>query len=793
MKIRTKLLTNVLIAGVVPMGAMATISFFNARKAATQVQKHAVDGLSDMAKQTITLASDVKKAQVVDYFQNASRQISTLASSPQVASGTRIFTQAFRSFVKDREVTSSGNQNDTAQLRSYYGSVFLGEYAKNNPGKAVNTETLVGSLSPEAAALQSTFIVANPNPLGQKQNLADSQNSTKYDAAHKLNHPFFKRVLESYGYYDIFLIDSESGDIVYSVFKEVDFATNLKSGPFANSSLGAAFRQANTMGPNDPPALADFANYFPSYETPASFIAAPVFDGERRVGVIAIQMPIDKINEVMNVGNSLGEKGEAYIVASDLLPRSDSRLDPTNRTIVQAFKNPTQGLMKSEAIERALKGESGVSQSANYLGSSTLTGYSPVSVLGLKWALVVDQPIESALAPVESINESYEKAQSSLLYWTLGTMIGVIAVIAPFTLWVIRGLMKPIQATIATLRDIAEGEGDLTQRLDDKRPDELGELAKWFNAFVDRIHDVICTISADAKSLSISSTQLSNTAESLAEGVSSSKQQSACVSAAAEEMSVNMQQVAESTDGMSHAIRAVAASVEEMNQTIREIAGNAEKSASVAGEAASLVEISNEKISTLGQSADEIGKVIEVIQDIAEQTNLLALNATIEAARAGEAGKGFAVVATEVKELAKQTAAATDDIRSRIEAIQASTTDAVKSIREISDVINNVNEVSRTIAAAVEEQSITTRQISDNVSTTASAAETVARGVSETALASREITENIAKVDSVLMQSASGADESRDAGCRLNELASDMAQIIGRFKVNPSSQELVRH
>jgi methyl-accepting chemotaxis protein len=504
------------------------------------------------------------------------------------------------------------------------------------------------------------------------------------------------------------------------------------------------------------------------------------------VGVLAIQMPIDRVNRVMDLGETIGELAEAYLVAHDGLPRSDSKFDKGNRTIVNAFMNPSQGKMRSEAIQSGIQGETGVVASTNYLGTETIAAFAPVDVLGLKWVVVTEESIESALAASESISEATDQAQHSLLFWGITLTLLSAAIVLPFAWWIVRSLISPIQATINTLRDIAEGEGDLTKRLDQNRTDELGELAKWFNAFADQIHDVICTISSNAKQLAASSNQLQTTSMQLSDGVTNSKQQSASVSAAAEQMSMNMREVAESTDGMSQTIRAVAASVEEMNQTIREIARNAEKSAAVAGEAAHLVEVSNNKISNLGDAADAIGKVIEVIQDIAEQTNLLALNATIEAARAGEAGKGFAVVATEVKELAKQTAAATHDIRIRIEAMQSSTGQAVDSIREISDVINNVNEVSRTIASAVEQQSITTRQISDNVGTTAASAETVARGVSETALASREITQNIARVDSVLMQTAEGADESLNAGNRLSELAEEMNGLIGRFRTRES-------
>lgn len=787
MKIRGKLLTSFLACSLVPVLTLGAVNFWNARSAAIAVKDNAIRDLREAAESKLAAVRDVKKSQISDYFGNAARQLKTMSTSPQTVSALSYFTASFKSFADERGATTPFTDDDTAQLKTYYRSTFSPEYGKVNSGKIPDVESKISQLNKAGIALQHAFITLNSNPIGSKQLLDETKFNTSYDAIHRANHPYFRSVIDQFAYYDIFLIDAETGDVVYTVFKEIDFATNLVNGPYSSSNLAVAFRKALNSGRNDQPVLVDFERYFPSMEAPASFIACPVFDGEKRTGVIAIQVPIAKINETMNIGNSIGEKGEAYLVGSDGLPRSDSRFDTQNYSMINAFANPTTGTMKSETITTALSGKDGTCVSANYLGSDSIAAYTSVDILGLRWALIAEESSETALAAAEGVSAAATAAQTSLLYWLVGmtTLFG--GIIFAFAWWTVRNLMRPIDQTIATLRDIAEGEGDLTRRLDATRSDELGELGHWFNAFAKRIHDVICVISNNAQQLSESSVDLSATAEQLSNGASDSKAQSASVSAAAEQMSVNMREVADSTDGMSQTIRAVAASVEEMNQTIREIARNAEKSATVAGEAANLVQVSNDKISNLGEAADEIGKVIEVIQDIAEQTNLLALNATIEAARAGEAGKGFAVVANEVKELAKQTAAATDDIRSRIEAIQASTGDAVESIREISDVITNVNEVSRTIASAVEEQSITTRQISDNVSTTANAAESVARGVAETAMASREITQNITRVDGVLLQTAQGADESREAGQRLSELADEMNQLIGQFRIDKNT------
>lgn len=431
-----------------------------------------------------------------------------------------------------------------------------------------------------------------------------------------------------------------------------------------------------------------------------------------------------------------------------------------------------------EAAERLVRGEAGVIPYSLHArkriyqcaGFTPLRGEGPFPTL--PWNVLVRVPADEAFAPTAMLKNA----------WMITGILALIA-IPLATLWLVRNLMRPIQQTTDIMRSLAVDDADLTRRLDEDRSDELGELGKWSNRFTQRIRHIIAQVAGNASTLTDASAELASMANNLAAGANESMHQSTTVSSAAEEMSISMKNMAESTERMSGGMREVSTSLEQMTATVEEIAANAEKSASVAGEAASMAEVSNEKISELGTAADEIGKVIEVIQDIAEQTNLLALNATIEAARAGDAGKGFAVVATEVKELAKQTATATDDIRARIEAIQTSTGTTVQSIGEISQAIGNVNEVARTIASAVEEQSITTKEIANTVSHAATAADTVARGVSECAEAGEEISRSIASIDQAARQTTRGAAKARLAGDELRSLASTIGEMVSKFKV----------
>ncbi|MGD0519424.1 MAG: Cache 3/Cache 2 fusion domain-containing protein, partial [Thermoguttaceae bacterium] len=356
-------------------------------------------------------------------------------------------------------------------------------------------------------------------------------------------------------------------------------------------------------------------------------------------------------------------------------------------------------------------------------------------------------------------------AINGFLYWAFVATVVMLIAVGIISIWASKKIVGPLVAITAGLKDVAQGEGDLTKKLPMRKVncssikkcnkhdcpeygktgscwdtvgsnaaseircpsiisgkfkschecsvmqmaihDETDEIAAWFNTFMGKLWKVVSQVAISTKTLAGSSTKLSATAAQLASGAEETTNQSATVASAAEEMATNMNNMAAATEQMTTNVKTVAGATEQMTASISEIAKNAEQASTVAGNAAQMAQSSNETIGQLGNAADEIGKVIQVIQDIAEQTNLLALNATIEAARAGDAGKGFAVVATEVKELAKQTAEATEDIRGRIEGIQSSTGEAIKSIGSISEVIQQVNEISRTIASAVEEQSVT--------------------------------------------------------------------------------------
>ncbi|MGE3704427.1 MAG: methyl-accepting chemotaxis protein [Vicinamibacterales bacterium] len=299
----------------------------------------------------------------------------------------------------------------------------------------------------------------------------------------------------------------------------------------------------------------------------------------------------------------------------------------------------------------------------------------------------------------------------------------------------------------------AAAKGDLTQSIAVKGEDAVGQMASGLSTFLGDLRNSISAIGQNASALASSAEELTAVSQQMGANAEETSAQANVVSAASEEVSKNVQTVATGT--------------EEMSASIKEIAKNANEAAKVATAAVKVAESTNNTVAKLGESSAEIGKVIKVITSIAQQTNLLALNATIEAARAGEAGKGFAVVANEVKELAKETAKATEDISQKIEAIQTDTKGAVDAIGQISQIINQINDISNTIASAVEEQTATTNEIG--------------RNVTEAAKGSAEIAQNITGVAQAARSTTDGANDTQKAAGQLSKMANDLQGLVSRF------------
>jgi len=410
------------------------------------------------------------------------------------------------------------------------------------------------------------------------------------------------------------------------------------------------------------------------------------------------------------------------------------------------------------------------------------------------------------------INNRLDKGLSSMLrsFMVTGLVLAVFGIIIALVIG--RAIAKPLLQTKDMLYEIAEGEGDLTSRLHVGTQDEIGELANNFNKFVEKLQGSMKTVTDNTVVLNKTVDNLTSISHDLAGGVQQMSNQSTTVASAAEEVSANVSNVtgtaetmskqsnniASAAEEMSSNVKNVATAIEEMTSSLQEVSKSCVRASSIANDATKNVESTNQVMSHLNTSSQEIGKVVDVINDIADQTNLLALNATIEAARAGEAGKGFAVVANEVKELAKQTAEATTEITQQIGDMQAKTTEAVKAIETISEIIKEINNITNNIATAVEEQTATTNEISRSVTFASqgtdevtknvldlniSIDQEVVRGIKEAAKGAGEISMNIQGVGAAANQMAGLASSTKDVSDDIAKLVQQLQQVVNQFRV----------
>lgn len=475
-----------------------------------------------------------------------------------------------------------------------------------------------------------------------------------------------------------------------------------------------------------------------------------------------------KLQEIGQVGTLLMEArlNALYFMAFRTAP------EKVNETLAE--------LMTKEAATDAVK-----VSAAEYV--TNWNGYVEQDILEMKSGQdargVIGQASTTMHAMAQEAEEAFGRtATSGKTVIVIFILVGVLLAVGAAILLIV-AITTPLKQTSSMLRDIAEGEGDLTQRLKVATRDELGDVAHWFNIFVEKLQLMIGEIAGNSDTLAASSGRLTSLASQMSGGAEATSEKAHSVAAASEQMSSNMDDVSRETEQSAAAINSMASATEEMTATIGEIAMNSETARTITGDAVVQAQSAKERVGALGDAAMEIGKVTETIAEISNQINLLALNATIEAARAGEAGKGFAVVADEIKTLAKLTASSSQEIKERIAGVQASTGEAVTEIDAIAGVIDNVNQIVITIAAAIEEQSVTTAEISGNVNQTSSGIQAMNDKILESSTVARDMAVEIADVNQTAGDMTEVSAEVSTNAEELQGLADQLKSLVGRFKV----------
>lgn len=781
MKVRSRVSIFALALALIPLLAVTIILGWFSYTSAEEALKQEL-------KNNLISRRDAKKSELESYFQTVNDQLLSQAQSTMLVAAVKGFSQTFNqeSFGADPLDRSLADIPGDAvdSLDYYYRNDFSKRFQEKNIGKTASVDSLISGLSERAKWFQYLYISDNEEALGEKDNMLSSAMNLGYDQTHERYHPSIQGFLKRFGFYDIFIIDPESGNVVYSVYKELDFATSLKTGPYQDSGLAQAYRQAMDLGSNRQVTMVDFKPYGPSYNDNAAFAATPIIENGERVGILVYQLALDRINELMTLGHDwknqgYGQTAEIYLVGDDLNMRSDSRIfvedqaafkrwgyasafgrESTDTTIA---KGTTIGAVPVDttAGRDAKNGNTGFSSYDNYLGEPVVGAYTPLSIEGLNWSIVAETYSSEAFASVKSLG-------GQITFYGGITFIIVLLIAAAAGLWFANGISRPISRLSETVAEIAKNN-NLTLHLDEHGDEEVSQAARSVNSLVSRLRENFGQIRDSSEQLAktadgLSGLMATNVTEIDAQNGECIKvaQSATQLEVAADEVSRNASETAVQTREANQ----LSARLDEM------VARSVASTKSVAGE----IESANIALETLASKSNSIGSVLDVIQEIAEQTNLLALNAAIEAARAGDQGRGFAVVADEVRNLAKRTQDATGEISSMIDSLQSDSGAAVGAMSSgLEKVQNNVKETEgsqQALAATV-----------DIIGKISAMNEQVATAAEEQTAVIREITMSTTDLSRLSDNSSARTGELSNISTQLSGLAGGLREMVSTYKV----------
>ncbi len=787
----------------------------------------AVAGLVGLAIATTTVAGsalrtakfeklsalrDVKAARIENYFATIDNQVSAMSENLMIVQAMQEFTDAYTAIT----VQEAADEAARRAIEEYVAD----EYMPRVPALGRPDEAQWSNFVPATAArrvLQERYIAGNANPVGQKD-LLESADVDDYDSVHAWYHPVIRSYLRYFGFYDIFLVEPENGVIVYSVFKEADYATSLTAGPYRNSGIAAAYRAARDAGSVGSSYLIDFMPYLPSYGAPASFISAPIFIEDELIGILIFQMPIERINSIMTndrnwIQEGLGETGETYIVGADRLLRTESRFFLEDAT---GFMNMVSGLdglaavfadrvaefettilnfpVQTIATEESLAGRTGTMVVEDYRGVDVLSAFRPLNVAGVQWALLSEIDAAEAFEAVTAIRRISLLITGALVL----LLVVVIALIA-------RSITRPVRLAGGALQTIAQGEGDLTVHVSVDTRDEVGQLARYFNEFVDKLHEIVARIktqvhqaegvseslSANSEESSAAVHEISQNLQSMGDQIRKMDENVQATSAAIEQIQAiianldqGIQRQRQAVSDSSSATEQMIASINSVSEVIGRKRGETAELITSAREGSEKLEETSRLIAAVNSTADQIIEAVTIIDSIASQTDLLAMNAAIEAAHAGDAGRGFAVVADEIRKLSETTrensGVINTSIRNAIETIRTaseSTEITGQTFDRLRREVDSFTETFNEIGATMQELSTGSREILQAVAELTDISEQVTNGSQQMQIGAQEMTQSMIHVRDTSAQVSTGISEIEAGVTEINSASVDLASL----------------
>lgn len=736
--------------------------------------------LTDSAKSRLTSQNVQTVEALNEYFSFISSQIKAKAFNVSLIEATEKFIPAYNQYTASR---GEINGIQLEQLKSYYSSDFTKQFNSTNLRPINAAEETLKGLNKNALALQYDFIASSSFPLGEKDGLTELGNDSAYGEVHKKYHPDLRHFLQEFGYYDIFIADISTGNIVYSVFKELDYGTSIKNGPYANSGIGKVFAKAVNATEQGQVFYSEFKKYRPSYDAIAGFASTPIYSNGKPIAVLIFQMPLDRINGVLAhheqwEKNGFGKTGETYLLNQEGYLLSESRsfienpkyyLEHAEKKYPDAVKEmeakgTTIGLQyaSSEASQRALNGERGFDRMIDYHDVEVFSYYSPIKIGDYTYALLAEMEVEEALEAVPIVKEH-------LVTSTLIESVVILALSIVVILWFASRLIKPLEELGSTCEELSAGDGDLTIQLKSSGIPEVDRISEGFNTFVRQIRDIIAQIKIDADSLSSASQELTVITSESSDKTQHQRDQTHMVSTAMKQLSQAVSDVSKSTLETSQQSVDAQSSLNE----------NMERADLAADNIKLLVQLIDDSSSVIFNLKDEVNQittVLNVITSIADQTNLLALNAAIEAARAGEAGRGFSVVADEVRALATRSRESTIEISNLVEVMNQSANKSVNSMERATEAASGGIHLVDLVTVALDE-------LSENLKQVLQLTDTVATATEEQSHASASVVQSVESISELAKDVELGSEQTSEAAQSLAKIAEQTRELVARFKV----------